>query len=80
MADALVVLPTTHLTLKAEKELLACGLALRTVVKPRRIASDCGLALLLPRQDMASARAALAAAGLAAAFYLRVEGGWEEAV
>jgi hypothetical protein len=79
MADALAVLPTTHLTLRAEKELLAAGVFPRMVVKPRRLASDCGLALQFPRGEISRARAALAAAGLYPVFYLRAGEAWEQA-
>jgi hypothetical protein len=41
----LAVLKSTHLTLKAEKAMGEAGIAHRTVMKPRSISSDCGLAI-----------------------------------
>lgn len=39
------VFPTTHQTLQAEKLLKGHGIQVRPVLKPRRIATECGMAL-----------------------------------
>ncbi len=82
VGELLAVLPTTHLTLRGEKALLKAGVAVRAVMKPRRIDSDCGLALSLPPAAEEQARRALSAAGLVATFWGRegspgAEGEWK---
>jgi hypothetical protein len=79
VAEALAVFPSTHLTLRGEKLFAEAGVPGRAVMKPRRIASDCGLAIALPAAEIARARAALAAAGVEARFYLPEGDGWRDA-
>ena len=76
--DVMVVFPTTHLTLKAEKALDKEGLSYRTVLKPRKISSDCGLALRIDEADVQKCRDALHLDSLTpAGFYRESINGWE---
>ena len=50
------VFATTHLTLKAEKALKDAGVGHRTIMKPRKISSDCGLAIRLGHSDVDRAK------------------------
>jgi hypothetical protein len=54
---------TTHGALRAERVLVAAGLAPEVVPKPAAIRGSCGLAVRLDPAEAAAARAALAAAG-----------------
>ncbi|MBI1987228.1 MAG: DUF3343 domain-containing protein [Nitrospinae bacterium] len=45
LAKRVAVFPTTHQTLQAEKLLKGNGIKVRPVLKPRRIATECGMAL-----------------------------------
>ena len=75
--ELVVVLPTTHLTLRAEEAFEARGLPSRTIMKPRRISSDCGLAISLLPSDHRAAREVLVAEGLLpASFYLPQGTSW----
>lgn len=79
--DLLVVFPTTHLTLKAEKVLKGAGISHRTILKPRKISSDCGLAIQLRPGDMGRAAAAFEGADdIPAAFYRSEEDQYCEVV
>ena len=70
--DLLVVFPTTHLTLAAEKVFKGAGIIHRTIMKPRKISSDCGLAVTLEKEQVDRVRA-----HLPAAFYGADENGWD---
>lgn len=73
-----VVFPTTHLTLSAERSLERAGIDHRTVMKPRRISSDCGLAIRIDPQSMDGCRKALMADGLLPVrFFREADGDWE---
>jgi len=73
-----MVFPTTHLTLSAERTLEKAGIRHRTVMKPRRISSDCGLAIRIDAQSLDACREALAAEGSqAVGFFRKVNGQWE---
>jgi hypothetical protein len=77
--DLVVVLPTTHLTLQAEKTLKGAGISHRTILKPRRISSDCGLAIRIQWKDMEGASRVLKEAGhLPATFYRSEDSLWEQ--
>jgi hypothetical protein len=76
--EALVVFPTTHLTLKAEKVLEEASIRFRTIMKPRKISSDCGLAIRVGEGDLERSRDAILSAGLTpAGFYRETDRGWD---
>jgi len=76
--DAVIVFPTTHLTLKAEKVLEEELIPFRTIMKPRRISSDCGLAIRISEDDAGRCRETILSAGLVPAeFYREADQGWE---
>jgi hypothetical protein len=76
--DLLILFPTTHLTLSAEKTLEKAGIRHRTVLKPRMISSDCGLAIRIDAQSRESCRQALVSDGFwPVRFFREVEGKWE---
>ena len=80
MPDSMVVItfPTTHLTLSAEKSLEKAGIEHRTILKPRWISSDCGLAIRIDHGSLESCKAALTGEGiLPARFFKEVDGKWE---
>jgi len=53
MSERLIaVFRTTTETLKAEKSYKEAGLAIRTTIKPRKISSDCQLALTFPEERL----------------------------
>jgi len=76
--DLLIVFPTTHLTLAAEKVFKGAGIIHRTIMKPRKISSDCGLAVTLEKEQVDRVRALLEDSGhLPATFYGAGENGWD---
>ena len=76
--DLVIVFPTTHLTLSAERTLEKAGIEHRTVMKPRRISSDCGLAIRIGEHSLVDCREALVSDGFGPArFFREVEGQWE---
>jgi hypothetical protein len=76
--ELVIVFPTTHLTLSAEKSLEKAGIEHRTIMKPRRISSDCGLAIRIKSGSLDSSREAITADGLLPArFFKEVNGEWE---
>ena len=76
--ELVVVFPTTHLTLSAERSLEKAGIDHRTVMKPRRISSDCGLAIRIDAQSLDDCRKALVSDGsLPVQFFREIEGQWE---
>ncbi len=76
--DFVIVFPTTHLTLKAETVLEQTGVKHRTVMKPRRISSDCGLAIRIDADDLQRIRELLEGNSLSpVGFFMETEGGWE---
>lgn len=78
MGELLTVFPTTHLTLTAEKVFGGAGLNHRTIMKPRRISSDCGLAIRLDLSQLDQARELVQRSGcLPATFYQSVSGEWK---
>jgi hypothetical protein len=54
----------THQVLSAEKRLKGGGVSMRLVPVPRRLTSDCGLAIRIPLAERERAREVLAAARL----------------
>ena len=76
--DLVIVFPTTHLTLKAETVLEQTGVKHRTVMKPRKISSDCGLAIRIDADDLQRIRELLEGNSLSpVGFFMETEGGWE---
>ena len=76
--EAVVVFPTTHLTLKAEKVFEEEMIPFRTIMKPRRISSDCGLAIRITGDDVGRCRETVLSAGLIpAGFFRETDRGWE---
>ncbi len=74
----MAVFPTTHLTLKAEKALKDAGVGHRTVMKPRKISSDCGLAIRLDPSDVDRAKDVfLSSASQPARIYRQDGSEWE---
>jgi hypothetical protein len=54
----------THQVLSAEKRLKRGGVAMRLIPVPRRLTSDCGLAIRIPEAERGRARELLKAARL----------------
>jgi hypothetical protein len=54
----------THQVLSAEKRLKQGGISLRLIPVPRRLTSDCGLAIRIPPSERGRARKILSAAKL----------------
>jgi 7,8-dihydro-6-hydroxymethylpterin-pyrophosphokinase len=52
----ITVFQSTHATLKAEKEFKEAGIKVRTTVKPRKISSNCQLALVVSQEDVSRVR------------------------
>ena len=76
--ELVIVFPTTHLTLSAEKSLDKAGIKHRTIMKPRRISSDCGLAIRIDSRSLDICQEALTEDGLLPVrFFREVEGAWE---
>ncbi|UCG38872.1 MAG: DUF3343 domain-containing protein [bacterium] len=76
--DVVLVFPTTHLTLRAERSLREAGIGHRTVMKPRKISSDCGLAIRIAGSDLQRCRELLLAGNvLPAGFYREAGGQWD---
>ena len=74
----LAVFATTHLTLKAEKALKEAGVGHRTIMKPRKISSDCGLAIRFDMPDMERARSVFSESScLPARIFRQSEKDWE---
>ena len=79
--DIVVAFPTTHLTLKAESILEKAGVDHRTVMKPRKISSDCGLAIRINNENLHLTRDLLEGASVEAiGFFVESGQGWEPAV
>ena len=76
--NLVVVMPTTHLTLKAETVLENAGINCRTVMKPRKISSDCGLAIRIDEGELDRVRQLLDGHSIETNGYFR-EGkdGWD---
>ena len=75
--NLVIVFPTTHLTLKAETVLEQAGVKHRTVMKPRKISSDCGLAIRIDAGDLQRIRELFEKNSLSPmGFFMETEGGW----
>lgn len=76
--ELVIVFPTTHLTLSAEKSLDNAVITYKTIMKPRRISSDCGLAIRIPASSLDASREALVSDGFVPArFFQETDGQWE---
>jgi hypothetical protein len=62
--SVILIFRGTHQVLSAEKRLKKGGVAMRLIPVPRRLTSDCGLAIRIPASERARARDVLAAARL----------------
>ena len=60
----IVTFPTTHAALRAEKEAVRAGLAVRMVPVPRGISSDCNMGMEAPLEDMQRIRTVLTSRGI----------------
>lgn len=63
-ASVVLVFRGTHEVLAAEKRLRGGRVTVRLIPVPRRLTSDCGLALRIPSEEGREALALLAAGGL----------------
>lgn len=63
-AEIVLIFRGTHQVLAAEKALKASRVPMRLIPVPRRLTSDCGLAIRIPPAARAGAREALLAARL----------------
>lgn len=76
--NLVIVFPTTHLTLKAESVFEKAGIEHRTVMKPRKISSDCGLAIRIDNKDMHHTRGLLRENSIeTTGFFMESIQGWE---
>ncbi len=78
--DGVLILASIHFVLKAEERLKAAGVVHEVVPVPRRLGSDCGMAIAFATRDLAGVRAALKKAAIAIARLYRKEpgGGYSE--
>ena len=76
--DLVVIFPTTHMTMKAEKAFQKRQISHRTIMKPRKISSDCGLAIRTGCEDVERCRQVILSEGLTPARFFRKTGDqWE---
>lgn len=76
--EILIVFPTTHMTLSAEKSLEDENIRYRTVMKPRAISSDCGLAIRIDGESVEECRKRFVEDSLLPAGFFRKTGDrWE---
>lgn len=73
LLDCVILLPSIHFVLKAEQLFKQHRLAHDLVPVPRRISSDCGMALAVAGVELAEARKIMAAASLPAPRFFRRE-------
>ncbi len=62
--EIVLIFRGTHQVLAAEKALKRGGVPMRLIPVPRRLTSDCGLAIRIPASDRRSARSVLGKAGI----------------
>ena len=79
--EVILIFRGTHQVLSAEKALKAGGVVMRLIPVPRRLTSDCGLAIRILPADRRKARAVLARASIAprSVHISCAEGGFVEA-
>ena len=77
--NMVIVFPTTHLTLKAESILEKGQVDHRTVMKPRKISSDCGLAIRIGYNDLDRTRGLLEEHSMEViGFFVETGQGWDQ--
>ena len=62
--EMVLIFRGTHQVLTAEKRLKGGGVTMRLIPVPRRLTSDCGLAIRIPQRDRDRAREVLTASRL----------------
>lgn len=62
--ELILIFRGTHQVMSAEKQLKKGGVAMRLIPVPRRLSSDCGLAIRIFRPDREAAREILSRAGI----------------
>ncbi len=79
LPEMILIFRGTHQVLSAEKRLKRGRVAMRLIPVPRRLTSDCGLAIRIPAPEAERARKILAAAKLlpSSAHILREDGEYE---
>ena len=77
--EMILIFRGTHQVMSAEKHLKRGGVPMRLIPVPRRLTSDCGLAIRINPEEQGRAREVLAAAKLfpVSAHYLRGKGVYE---
>lgn len=73
LLDCVILLPSIHFVLKAEQLFKQRRLAHDLVPVPRRISSDCGMALAVAGAELAEARKIMTTAALPASRFFRRE-------
>jgi hypothetical protein len=78
--DIILIFRGTHQVLSAEKTLKREGVAMRLVPVPRRLTSDCGLAIRISHSDRGKAREVLFLAAITpvSVHVSRPDGGYDE--
>lgn len=78
--EVILIFRGTHQVLSAEKHLKKAGVPMRLIPVPRRLTSDCGLAIRLVPSARERARDVLSLAGLLplSVHILRQEGGYAQ--
>lgn len=78
--EMILIFRGTHQVMSAEKHLKGGGVPMRLIPVPRRLTSDCGLAIRINPEERERAREVLAAAKLfpVSAHLLRGKGVYEE--
>lgn len=79
-ADVVLIFRGTHQVLSAEKALKASRVPMRLIPVPRRLTSDCGLAIRIPLEARVRARESLRSARLVpvSVHLLQPDGGYLE--
>lgn len=62
--ELILIFRGTHQVMSAEKHLKKAGVPMRLIPVPRRLSSDCGLAIRIFPPDRETARAILARSGI----------------
>jgi hypothetical protein len=80
ISETILIFRGTHQVLSAEKQLKKRRVAIRLIPVPRRLTSDCGLAIRIPSDERGRARDVLREAGLlpVSVHALQPEGGYME--
>jgi hypothetical protein len=78
--EMILIFRGTHQVLSAEKQLKKGGVSMRLIPVPRRLTSDCGLAIRISPGEKSSAKKVLSAAKIlpVSAHLLRTQGEYEK--